>query len=80
MQLCRFRLVWKNWNALGEREGWRVFPASRDGLFEVVEFWIENRLMLELLTPTMAPQYLKLFSPESLSTLIAQFEPVAARR
>lgn len=38
-------------------EGWRVLRCNR-GNFEVMEFWIENHLMLELLTPEMASQYL----------------------
>jgi hypothetical protein len=44
--------------ALAEREGWRAIPLSR-GSFEVIEFWIENRVMLELLTPQMRDEYLR---------------------
>jgi hypothetical protein len=43
---------------IGAREGWRVLCCNREGLFDVIEFWVENRLMLELLTPEMAEQYL----------------------
>ncbi len=65
---------------IGLREGWRVFPANRDGLFDVVEFWLENRLMMELLTPAIAPQYLKALNPETLPAMIEQFALVEARR
>jgi hypothetical protein len=64
---------------IGTREGWRVFPCSRDGLFDVVEFWVENRLMLELLTPTMAAGYMECLNPEHLPALIEQFTMVPAR-
>ncbi|WP_346293380.1 hypothetical protein [Sphaerothrix gracilis] len=65
---------------IGEREGWRVLQASRDGLFDVVEFWVENRLMLELLTPAIAAQYLQALSPERLPEMIDQLALVDARR
>ena len=37
--------------------GWRALELSR-GSFNVIEFWIENRVMIELLTPDMARDYL----------------------
>jgi hypothetical protein len=37
--------------------GWRAVRLSR-GDFEVVEFWIENHVMVELLTPEMSRDYL----------------------
>jgi len=42
--------------ALAAREGWRAIELSR-GSFRVIEFWIENRVMLEVLTPAMAAEY-----------------------
>jgi hypothetical protein len=62
---------------IGEREGWRVFPADRDGLFDVIEFWVENRLMLELLTPAIVQKYLNIFKPESLEQATQQFVTTA---
>ena len=44
--------------ALAEREGWRAVALSR-GAFNVIEFWIENRVMLELLTKEMEQEYLQ---------------------
>lgn len=65
---------------IGAREGWRVFYGKRDGFFDVVELWIENRLMLELLTPAMAPKYLQALNPEALPALIDQMTLAPARR
>ena len=43
--------------ALASREGWRAIELSR-GSFNVIEFWIENRVMLELMTAEMTKAYL----------------------
>ena len=43
--------------ALAARLGWRAVALSR-GSFNVIEFWIENRVMLELMTDEMRDQYL----------------------
>ena len=42
--------------AIGKREGWRAVHCNR-GRFEVVEFWVENSLMIEFLDPPMQEQY-----------------------
>jgi hypothetical protein len=42
--------------AIGKREGWRALYCSR-GSFDVVEFWVENSLMIEFLDPVMQAQY-----------------------
>jgi hypothetical protein len=65
--------------AIAKREGWRVLPCDRDGLFDLVEFWVENRLMLELLPPVMAVDYLQAMSPANLNALAQQFAGVAGR-
>jgi hypothetical protein len=43
--------------ALAAREGWRAVELSR-GPNNVIEFWIENAVMLELMTPDMADAYM----------------------
>jgi hypothetical protein len=40
------------------REGWRAVTCDRGGAFQVVEFWVENRLMIEMLPPAMQGRYL----------------------
>jgi hypothetical protein len=49
--------------AIGDREGWRTRrfgrgPPNRP-LFDVIEFWVENRFLIELSTPDMDPAYLR---------------------
>jgi len=44
--------------ALAEREGWRALVLSR-GSFDVIEFWIENHVMLEVMTRDMTAAYLR---------------------
>ena len=48
---------------IGEREGWRTLRCWRgppgQPVFELIEFWIENRLMVEIATPDMLPDYLQ---------------------
>ena len=40
-----------------KESGWRALELPRGG-FNVIEFWIENKVMIELLTPDMAKNYL----------------------
>ncbi len=44
-------------HAAASDNGWRALELSR-GSFNVIEFWIENRVLIELLTPDMARDYL----------------------
>jgi len=48
--------------AIGAREGWRArtFGRGMQGkkpFFHVIEFWVENRLMIEVVSPPMAEEY-----------------------
>ncbi|WP_035991341.1 hypothetical protein [Leptolyngbya sp. KIOST-1] len=65
--------------AIAQRQGWRTLVCNRDGLFDLVEFWVENRLMLELLPPQMAEGYLQTMSPANLEHLEAQLAMVPTR-
>ncbi len=57
---------------IGTREGWKVRYCSREGFFEVIEFWVENTLMIELLTPQMADKYMTFMQPSNLAELWAE--------
>lgn len=57
---------------IAEREGWRAVRCSREDLFEVIEFWVENRLLLEFLTPSMAPRYISFMNPENLQRTLQE--------
>lgn len=74
---------------IAAREGWRAETFTRGGVFRVVEFWVENRLLLELITPAMQGEYLDFMTPEKYADLFgfdytprpgapAELEPVGA--
>jgi hypothetical protein len=54
---------------IGRREGWRTLRCWRgppsQPVFELIEFWIENRLMIEVATPDMLPNYLAIATAEA---------------
>jgi len=35
--------------AIAEREGWTALACDRGGFFKLIEFWVENKFMLELM-------------------------------
>ena len=57
--------------AIAQREQWRCVRCSR-GYFEVIEFWLENTVLLELATPELAQQYTAVLTPENLAQLVTQ--------
>jgi hypothetical protein len=59
--------------AIGEREGWRAVRCTRgDHFFDVIELWIENSTLIEVLTPEMQAQYLSFATPENFRELAAR--------
>ncbi|MEX3931680.1 hypothetical protein AB4Y32_07645 [Paraburkholderia phymatum] len=59
--------------AIGEREGWRAVRCTRgNNFFDVIELWIENGTLIELLTPDMQAQYRRFATPENFRALAAQ--------
>lgn len=63
--------------AIGEREGWRTLVCNRDrGLFQLVELWIEDRFMLEVMTPEQTPRYVEITSPEFIAIFFAESQMV----
>jgi len=58
--------------AIGKREGWRTFVANRDGgLFQLVELWIEDNFMLEVMTPAQTARYREITSPAFIAKAFA---------
>jgi len=61
---------------VGTREGWRTQhcwrPPHGVRLFEVYEMWIENRILLELVTEEMAQSYIKIANGAAQRELLAQ--------
>jgi len=52
--------------SIAQREGWRCVRCSR-GFFDIIEFWLENSVLLELATPELAQQYTTALTPENLA-------------
>ncbi|MFA5122765.1 hypothetical protein [Zavarzinia sp.] len=57
--------------AIARAAGWRVQVASRGGLFDVVEVWLENRYMIEVLSPEMQAAYCGLMTAANWRGLLA---------
>jgi hypothetical protein len=50
---------------IARREGWRALTCNRgEGLFQLIEVWVENRFMLEVMTPEQTARYIEVTSPE----------------
>jgi hypothetical protein len=58
--------------AIADREGWRVLTCNRgEGLFQVIEFWVEDRFLLEVMTPEMTDRYVEIMNPEFIDRMFA---------
>ncbi len=62
---------------IGAREGWRVVHCDREGFFSVIEFWVENTLLIELLPPEMAARYLAFTQQPDVLKYFVPEPPVA---
>lgn len=63
--------------AIAAREGWTAKYRKRGGMFGVVELWIENTLMIEVLTESMVSEYLDSMTPQGWGAALARV-PVTA--
>jgi hypothetical protein len=50
--------------AIAKEAGWQT-GVRANGPFSVVEVWIENRLLLEVLSPPQTEKYLRVMAPDS---------------
>jgi len=65
---------------IAEREGWRVLTCNRgEGLSQLIELWIEDRFMLEVMTPEQTARYIEVLSPEFLNQAFGLQLPAAAQ-
>jgi hypothetical protein len=56
---------------IGAREGWLARYCDR-GPFDLIEFWIENRQMIEFAAPEMKEKYLALLTnPQAMQAALA---------
>jgi hypothetical protein len=59
--------------AVGAREGWRAVVCSRQGgAFRLIELWVENRLLVELITPEDEAGYRAFMAPRSPDGMFAR--------
>jgi len=66
---------------IGRRENWRVLVCNRgEGLFQLVELWIEDRFMLEVMTPEQTARYVEITSPEFFAEALGITFPQNAPR
>ncbi len=57
---------------IGEREGWTTRICDR-GPFDLVEFWVENRQLIEFAPPKMSAKYLALMTnPQAMQKALAE--------
>ncbi len=61
--------------ALAARHGWLAKFRKRADIFGVIEVWVENAFMLEVLTPQMQREYTDFMSPENWRALLAAGAP-----
>jgi hypothetical protein len=64
--------------ALAAREGWMAKYRRRGGIFGVIEFWVENAFLLEVMTPEMQREYTGFMSPDAWRAMLARGRPQAA--
>ena len=61
----------KSIKAIAKRESWRCFTANRGGgLFQLIEFWIEDRFLIEVNTPEMTARYVEIATPQTLADFL----------
>jgi hypothetical protein len=64
--------------AIAVREGWQCFRCNR-GPFHVIEVWIENESMVEILPPEFAREYLAFTRPDKVAAAMAAAAPATSR-
>jgi hypothetical protein len=57
--------------ALGHEQGWRAVHCDRGGVFELVELWIDNLHLVEVMPPKGTAQYLAFYNPEVAGQMFA---------
>ena len=64
--------------AAAQRAGWHCFDCNR-GPFHVVEVWVENETMVEVLPPEYAREYLDFARPDAIKATLAAAGTASAR-
>ena len=64
---------------IAERAGWQCFDCNR-GPFHVIEVWVENQTMVEILPPHYAAEYLAFTRPDNVRAAMAKAGVASARQ
>ncbi|HVH75305.1 MAG TPA: hypothetical protein VM755_10370 [Stellaceae bacterium] len=64
---------------IARREGWNCFVCNR-GPFHVIEVWVENETMVEILPPEYAREYLAFTRPDQVTAAMAAAAAQTARQ
>jgi hypothetical protein len=65
--------------AIAQRAGWQCFDCNR-GPFHVLEVWVENQTMVEILPPEYAREYLAFTRPDNVREAVAAAQTASARQ
>ena len=65
--------------AIAERAGWQCFDCNR-GPFHVIEVWVENETMVEVLPPEYAQEYVTFTRRDKIEAAMAAARPASARQ
>jgi hypothetical protein len=65
--------------AIAQRAGWQCFNCDR-GPFHVIEVWVENETMVEILPPEYAREYLAFARPDKIQATLAAAPAASARQ
>lgn len=57
--------------ALGHAQGWRAVHCDRGGVFDLVELWVDNRTLVEVLPPGGTARYLAFYNPTVAAGMFA---------
>lgn len=63
---------------IAARAGWECYDCNR-GPFHVIEVWVENQTMIEILPPDYAAEYLAFTRPENVLAAMVAGRTAAAR-
>ena len=57
--------------AVGREVGWRAVACDRGGVFDLVELWVENRFLIEVLPPGGFARYRAFYVPDVASRMFS---------
>ena len=60
---------------IAKREGWTARVCDRGGVFKVIEFFLEDKFMLELMTDHELQRYRSFMTPENMRMIAKKLPP-----